>query len=92
MPTYDKNSQKNRNRGALPQLEKGHPRKPTIDFMLHVEKPEASPLRSGPSQGCSPSLLLIQHNAGNSGQCNTGRKGNKSVIQKGRHKTIQICR
>lgn len=42
---HDKNSQKNRNRGELPQLDEEYLQKPTANIILNDEAPGVFPLR-----------------------------------------------
>lgn len=56
-PSCDKNTQKTRNRRALPQPYKRHLLKPTADVQPTGGKPDMPPARSGTRQGCPHSPL-----------------------------------
>ena len=71
--------------------------KPTANISLNGEKLKALPLTLGTRQGCPLSPLLFntaeQHSSERSSYRNLRRKRNKrSPDQKGRSKTLTICR
>ena len=62
----NKNFQQTWNRGELPQLDREHLRKPTVNIMSNGEKLEAFPLRPRTRQGC-PLLPLLFNSTGSYG-------------------------
>ena len=58
-PFMIKNPPESRQRGNLPQHNKGHMTKHSANIALKGEKLKPFPLRSGTRQGCPPSPLLF---------------------------------
>ena len=90
---YDKNSQQTRNRGNIPQHNKGHIRETYCHYHTQWAKTKSFPLKIRNKTRMSTFTILIQHGTGNSSHSGQTRKINKRLVNwEGESKTLIVCR